>query len=383
MPTKLFPRDRGSRGPAIEQGLTSLRQSLYALQGRGADTWHPVKVRPSLSFAMVPKPRPRRPLSESEAVEAFRRHRKMWPPTCPPAAGMGLSSSRESDAPPENGQEKELRRGFLGLPRFGAGKIRDLGALHQHECSLFAFWTVTLPPDAAREMELRGVEWAEVQDRIRRRFSEALSRRARSSAHRKAGRGRIPPWWFVVESQKSGRPHIHFCYKARWHRGSRWFLSCADLDRIIRNALEVAIGIDVDVRGAGNVQRVKIGLSNYLAKYMGKGCGGCQVALILEGGYGPGMVPHVWWGYSKEAKAEVDRNTFPIPAVLVGMLSREVWDLCRAGLATAEFIELQAAGAPTVVLGRWQGVEGLSIAIGFLAHLAEQEGLIPQGALHL
>jgi hypothetical protein len=332
---------------------------------------------------MVPKPRAKKPLSETGAVEAYRRHKKMWPTICPPEAGMGLSDGPESDAPLEEAPETKTRRGFMGLPRFGAGKIKDLGALHQHECSLFAFWTVTLPPEAAQEMELQGIEWAEVQDRIRRRFSEALSRKARSQAHRKAGRGRVPPWWFVVESQKSGRPHMHFCYKARWHRGSRWFLSCADLDRIIRCALKAALGIEVGIESAGNVQRVKKGLAHYMSKYMGKGCGGEQVALILGGGYGAGMVPHVWWGYSKEAKAEVDRNTFPLPAVLVGMMSRGIWDLCRAGLATAEVVELQSPGAPAVVLGRWLGVGSLSVAVEFLAHLAEMEGLVPQGALHL
>lgn len=255
-----------------------------------------------------------------------------------------------------------------GLTRYGAGRVEDLCCLFQREARLFAFWTVTLPPDAAREMEARGVSWAQFQDVIRRRFSEALARAACHPRQAKARAGRAPEWLFVVESQKNGRPHLHFVYRARWTAGQRWFLSTKRLDRLIGQALsKILPGMAVNVGSAGNVQQVKRGMGRYLAKYMGKSAGEGQVRLILGAGYSPGMIPKSWWGCSAEARGLIERYTFEIPSILANYLSLRRVEYERQGMMKSRLVEIKVEGAPVVVMGEWIGCAGLRRVLESLA----------------
>jgi len=368
MAARLFPAQRRRQSADLCAQLDDVREALVPFMGRGVATWHPVKIRPSLRFAMVPAPRKRaEPGETSDSLQAHRLHRKRWPVLAPPPGGPGFIEGADFDASPQDVPQPPPRLGLQGLTDYGAGRIEDLCALFNRENRCFAFWTVTLPPAAAAAMEMKGIPWSKFQDTIRRRFGEALRRASRSGRSRRAAAGRIPPWLFVVEAQKNGRPHLHFVFRARWHSGAQWFLSRRRLDGLIANALAALLGHQVEVGSAGNVQRVKRGLGRYLSKYLGKAAGTSQVDLIFRGGYGLGMVPVRWWGCCDQCRLLLMRYTFPLPNILANLLSLRRAELQEGGWIRSRIYEPPGDGAPTVVVGEWRGGQSLREALKALA----------------
>lgn len=367
---RLFPRAK--RGPSC--GLASVirdaeRSLMPCLRGE-VSLFHPVKVRPSLGFALVPAPRERVPVGESGAVGAYRRNRSMWLLGLRPKAdGWARPEGSESDA----SQKVRPSRRCLGLTRQGAGAVEDLCSLLDESPHLCAFWTVTLPPEAvAAALAGRG-SWALFQDRIRRRFGEAL-KRALSDPGTSRSRARQMPcqWGFVVERQRSGVPHLHFVYRARMHRGAAWVLRTGRLDSLIRNSLRAVFGVDCDVRAAGNVQAIKRGCGRYLSKYLrktAKNGGGHHQSDALPAGP---LDPVRWWGLSSGARATIRALTFALPAQIAGALARCLPEMERRGFLSWRRVHLSGAGAPSVVIGRWRGVEGLRFGLMMAAEFAEE-----------
>jgi len=211
-------------------------------------------------------------------------------------------------------------------------------------------------------MERQGVPWAKFQDVLRRRFAEKITRKSQRVAREHQQNWR-PVWLFVVEAQKNGRPHLHFVFRARWHRGSQWLLSRAELDRLIQYALRSVLGADINVQAAGNVQQVKRGMGEYLSKYLRKGRGPSQADLIRARGHGEILVPTAWWGCCSESRKMLERYVFPLPDLLANLLSRERGRLTAKGFMVGEVFELQGDGAPSVLIGSWRGVKGLIAAV--------------------
>lgn len=313
----------------------------------GQSSYYPVRVRPTLGFAMTPRRRQESGGPGSHRGAAARdRERLAWA-LAPGLAGAGLVDGARSDATAFDGRNPA---GACGLTRHGAKLVEDFCRIWRDKKHLFAVWTVTLPPDLA--MALDGIEqgFARFQSVLRRRFSEALARACRRARCRLPVE---PDWCFVCEPQKSGRPHLHFVFRSRARMGSMWFLSTGALDRLIQNAAAVVTGLDIDVPAAGNVQAIQKDMGRYLSNYLKKGVGETAAMTVLLNGWTWNLVPAQWWGLSTSARRVVFCHTIELPACLVNWLSLEWPQLSGAGLLKAGIWQAPGSGAPAVVVGSW------------------------------
>lgn len=357
------------RGEDFRSRLARLRASCVPFYGRGCDAFHPVTVRPSLGFALVPRPLERpepepSPELATRLLEARRARLLAAGALGPP----GLVDGPYSDA---TGPEPRARKGLCGLSAAGGAAIEDLCSLVRQDRGLYGIWTVTLPVEVAQVLDSMEDGAARFGDTIRRRFGEALAR----SCARESDRVRWPVpdhWWFVVEPQKSGRPHWHFVFRCKSRRGRRWLLGKGALDRIIRNAFRTVTGLALPAQSAGNVQALRKDPGSYLSKYLRKGREGNGAAAVLAHGWSVNLVPFHWWGCSRSARAFLETYRFPLPAVAVGWLSRQWPALDQIGRLSARVWQPEADGAPAIVCGRWHGIEGLEWALAHLFALGER-----------
>lgn len=356
------------RSPSFRAGLAGLRQSCAAFYGLGADTFHPVILRPTLRWVLAPRPRQRRAEGDGQRTEAHRRRERIAAALggvgAPP---LGLSKDRDPTQPPNPPRQ---RHGMTGLTDAGAGNVEDLCALTRQDSRLMGLWTVTLPREALAKLDTIPGGVPLFSDTLRRRFSETMARALRRQC-RRTNRPRVPlVWAFVIEPQAAGAPHWHFVFRARVRRGMGWVLGKAQLDRLIRNALQTVTGEEWPVQSAGNVQKLRTDPGRYLSKYLRKGNRTTSADAILRGGWTLNSVPLQWWGWSKEAAAMVERYRFPIPSVLVGWLSKQ-WPLLRGiGALEAKVWQPPAEGAPAMVVGSFRSVAAAEECLSHLAHLA-------------
>lgn len=363
--------------PDFRGQLLGLRDACREWHGLGVDTFHPVTVRPSLGFALVPKPRPR----EDADPEAGR------PATGPRPrrsdvgrlcrlmaagaaarrkAGLGSSEGGESDA----SAQTHCRKGLQGLTRYGAGVVEDLCQLTRQDQFCYGFWTVTLPHEVAEALDQQQDGWQRFADTIRRRFAEALKRAAAAETVRR--RFPVPAhWWFVAEPQKSGRPHLHFVFRCKARRGTGWLLGKGRLDRLIRNAFRAVTGDAYPVVAAGNVQAIRRSAGAYLSKYLRKGGQANGADAVLRNGWTLNLVPHQWWGCSRCALAFLRAHLWTLPAIAVNWLSREWPALAAAGAIDARMWQPEAEGAPSIVCGRWRSLDRLHGVLDHVLALAE------------
>jgi len=299
---------------------------------------------------------------------------------------MGLVEGSKSDAigpaPPEKHQNLSIsdaegvryiasRKGMKGLTNHGANKVEDFCRLIKQDKSCYGIWTVTLPPELALDLDRIPDGCQRFGDVIRRRFSEALAR----ACSREASRCRTPvisTWCYVVEPQASGRPHWHFVFRCKSRRGRPWLLGKGRLDRLIRNAARTVTGNIHRYLAAGNVQALRKDPGSYLSSYLKKSASANAALVLVANGYGPNLIPHQWWGLSKEALAMVEAHRFELPSVLVGWLSKQWPSLMGIGLLEATIWTPEARGAPSMVCGSWRTIEDAIRCIRHLADLAER-----------
>jgi hypothetical protein len=278
-------------------------------------------------------------------------------------AAAGLVDGGHSDA---SSRKNSISKGMGGLTRHGAGEIEQFCRLVRQDRGLYAIWTVTLPPAAAAALDTLPRGFARFQAVIRRRFSEALARACR----RERGRSPcLPHWCFVVEPQKSGRPHMHFVFRSRSRMGRPWLLNIPALDKLIQNAINVVTGITLDCPAAGNIQSLRKDPGRYLSKYLSKGVGKTAAECVLACGWTVNLVPSQWWGLSTCARAFLGRYTFEIPDGLVGWLSLSWPGLRGAGLLDGMVWRAPGDGAPAVVCGGWRDVARCRQVMEYLADL--------------
>jgi len=351
-------------GSDIQADLAEVRASLVPLYREGpAPAFYPVRVLPTLGFALVPRRRRERTGPGAGISEAVRKRLLIASALRAVVDGAGLVDGIRSDASPFDGSNPP---GFCGLTRHGARMIEAFCRLWRDKKHLFAVWTVTLPPDLA--VALDGIEggFTRFQGVLRRRFSEALARACRRH------RGKVscePDWCFVCEPQKSGRPHLHFVFRSRARMGGTWHLSTAALDRLIGNAAAVVIGRPVDVSSAGNVQQVQKDMGRYLSGYLKKGVGSTAAMTVLLNGWTWNLVPAQWWGLSTSARSLIFRHTIEVPGCLARWLSVQWRGLVDAGIMKAAVWDLAGDGAPSVVAGFWRDVGSFRETLSYLHDL--------------
>lgn len=357
--------------------LMDIRDASRPFYGAGARTFHPVTVRPSLSFALVPRPReredrdPDRPRVATGPKPARSQIGALCRGIAAAAAaggGAGLVDGSYSDA---RTQKETRRKGLHGLTRGGARFVEDFCALVREDRGCYGIWTVTLPPEAAAALDTIPDGAQKFGDVLRRRFGEALSRAAATEARR--ARVPVPDHWaFVVEPQKAGRPHWHFVFRCKARRRSRWLLGKGRLDRLIANSIRTVAGQAVAVRAAGNVQALRKDPGSYLSKYLRKGRGGNGADAVLAGGWSVNMVPFHWWGASASARSFVRSYCWELPGLAVAWLSRQWPALARVGAIDAKLWQPEADGAPAIVCGRWRDPLQLLAMLDHLFALAER-----------
>ena len=361
--------------------MIGLRDAMAPFRGHGVGVYHPVRVRPSLGFALVPKPR------EREDRDADRPRRQPGPrprrseigrlcrlmaaaAAARRGAGLGLSEGAESDALPQNPR----RNGLGGLTPRGALFLQDFCEAVRQDTFCYGFWTVTLPVEAAQALDATPDGFQRFADVIRRRFGEALRRACEAESVRRRAPV-VDHWAYVVEPQKAGRPHLHFVFRSKARRGTGWLLGKGRLDRLIRNAFRTATGTAYPVKAAGNVQAIKSSAGAYLAKYMKKGIEINGARAVLGQGWSMNLVPHQWWGASRSAVALVRSLIWELPWIVVNMLSSKWPDLAAAGVIDARIWQPEAEGAPAIVCGRWRSLDRLVGVLDML--LGEWEGDYP------
>lgn len=353
----------------FRERLASLRAACVPFYGLGCDAFHPVAVRPSLGFALVPKPRKRQEAGEPSRLDQDRQRRRLADSLAPaPAGASGLVDGANLDASTE---KPRSRQGLGGLSAAGALAVEDLCSLVRQDRGLYGLWTVTLPPEVARQLDSMDLGAQQFGDAIRRRFGEALRR----ACQRESTACRVPVpdhWWFVVEPQKQGRPHWHFVFRCKARRGRRWLLGKGQLDRLIAAAFRTVAGVPLPARAAGNVQALRRDPGSYLSKYLRKGQGRTGADAVLACGWSLNLVPLRWWGCSRSALAFLRCYRFPLPSVAVGWLSKQWPSLDRIGAIQARLWQPEAEGAPTIVCGRWLGIGGLERVLSHLFELAER-----------
>lgn len=355
----------------LNAALTSWKRTVQGFYGNPSPAFHPVRVRPCLRWALVPKPRPRvRPDPPAEVEEMERLAETLDRRLSAGLAGAGLVEGGKSDAIARN---PLLRHGRAGLPAAGGLAVEDFCALTRKEKSRFAMWTVTIGHDEGLALEAIEDGWAQLQDVIRRRFGEAHRRACR----REAARLGVPcpsHWCFVVEVQGNGRPHLHVVFRSKGCSGRRWLLSKGRLDQLIRQALFTVTGRRFRCKSAGNVQTLRRDPGSYLGGYLKKGRQRPGTEAILGAGYSMNMVPRQWWGRSKEALAWTLEHTFEVPGRWCSWLSVHWPQLQHLGMVAAAVVDLPGEGAPSVVCGRFRGVGGLERCLAELRDCSAVSG---------
>ena len=382
-----MPRRASRSSGGFRERLADLRRCLAPYAGRGSGVFHPVIIRPALAWSLVPKPRQR--VGDAAATLSVRQRdrlriaRLLGGEGAPPsglvegsqfdATGSDQSSDGQTvqvtDA--EGHRRIAARYGMRGLTGNGAKKIEDFCRLVKQDGSCYGIWTVTLPPELAAELDRIPDGCQRFGDAIRRRFSEALQRACR----REAARCRTPisaSWCYVVEPQQSGRPHWHYVFRCKARRGRPWLLGKHQLDRLIRNAAATVTGGTYRTLAAGNVQALRKDPGSYLSSYLKKSASANAALVLLANGYSENLIPHQWWGMSREALHLVEHHRFELPSCLVGWLSRQWPGLRGIGLLEAQVWTPEAEGAPSMVVGSWRSIEDAIRCIRHLADLAER-----------
>ncbi len=359
---------------SFRSALADLRASCVPFYGRGAGAFHPVKVRPSLSWALVPRPQRQRTDGEGTRTATDRKRERLARLLASPApAGVGLVEGSESDASPAEGRQ---RQGLSGLGRSAAGKIEDFCALVREDKGIYGIWTVTLPPEVAESLQAIPEGTQRLSDVIRRRFGEELRRACRRES--KALGVPVPDHWcFVIEPQKTGRPHWHFVFRCKARRRRDWLLGKGRLDRLILAAFRTVTGRDHRIRSAGNVQAIKGSPGRYLSSYLKKEASRNAAAVIQAHGWSLDLVPLRWWGMSTSARGFLECHRFELPSLFVGWLSKQ-WPMLKGiGLLEASIWQPEAEGAPAMVVGSWPSIVAARRVIEHLAQLAETA--VPSG----
>jgi hypothetical protein len=335
----------------------------------GSRAFHPVMIRPSLGFAMVPRPRKDRADGDPSARPRNREEERAAAVLAVPGVSpAGLVEGPESDA----FQGKACQRqGLAGLTRHGAAVIEDLCSVVRQDRGLYAIWTVTLPPEAAAALSDVRDGGSLFGDTLRRRFGEALTRACSGVRFPVCGQ-RFDHWWFVVEPQKNGNPHWHFVFRCKPRRGKGWLLGKGRLDRLIRSALTTVTGKAICCKSAGNVQALRTDPGRYLSKYLRKGTGKGGGFFMLEKGASLNLVPKRWWGCSSSARHLLNRYRFELPGRLVDWLSLQWPKLSGIGLIEARIWEPEAEGAPRIVVGSWKTADALIDTVVHLFDLSER-----------
>ena len=348
----------------LRSQLKSVREAFHPFYGRGTDVFYPVLVKPTLSFCLAPcRQREREGGSGLRDEAARKRERMAWALAGggPPPAGL-VEGPRSESTPPA----PRPPLGMGGLTRNGGDRIEQFCRVVRQDRGLYAMWTVTLPHEAA--VALNGIErgFQRFVDRLRRSFSQAL---ARACARERGRTPCLPHWCFVIEPQTSGRPHLHVVFRCRSRMGRPWLLSTGGLDRLIASALVHVTGEQFSMLAAGNVQALRKDPGRYLSGYLKKSKAENSACACLAAGWTINLIPRQWWGISTTARALVDDHTFPIPAALVGWLSK-LWPWMNgSNVLRAKVWRPPGEGAPQVVVGSWPSVEAF---VWCMEHLAQR-----------
>jgi hypothetical protein len=233
--------------------------------------------------------------------------------------------------------------GFRGLPAAGRRSIRDAGAVLDAEYGSLAFFTATLPPDAAACATRETV--ANFQSRLLFLLRRRLVRLG------------LPPLVLLVAEMHPGRrsldgapvPHWHGVVKVSHRPYERWAFRKEDFNRCVLQAHLIAFGFR-----RGHTQRLQLlpqltGAARYLSKYISKGSSDVS---SLRGEQAGRMVPRQWWSWTGELRKLVGACRVRPPSGFLRWCVRWRRELADLGEATTGEVQIGEGGP---VVGCWFG----------------------------
>ena len=245
--------------------------------------------------------------------------------------------------PSANSAQPIGAHGFRGLPAAARRSIRDAGAVLDAEYGSLAFFTVTLPPDAAACATRETV--ATFQSRLLFLLRRQLVRLG------------LPPLVLLVAEMHPGRrsldgapvPHWHGVLKVAHRPYERWTFRKEDFNRAVLQAHRIAFGFR-----RGHTQRLqlvpqKTGAARYLSKYISKGSSDVE---SLRGELAGRMVPRQWWSWTGELRGLVGACRVRPPSGFLRWCVRWRRELADLGEATTGEVQIGDDGP---IVGCWFG----------------------------
>lgn len=199
---------------------------------------------------------------------------------------------------------KRKRRGLKGLGPRPRKRVRSAAKImgQMYGPRNLVFLTLTLPNFTDDELLTICQQWPYLVRRVREEVCRELERHGHSSEFLWVAEIQMGRFW------KSGQvcPHLHalFCNKVPGAKG--WILTPEFIDQLWARLLSGVLDRPVDCSTACQIDRVKKGVAQEMAKYLSKGAGDMQA--ILEAGMAR-FLPSTYSGMTRNLSREIDRQT--------------------------------------------------------------------------
>jgi len=215
---------------------------------------------------------------------------------------LGLSMPVKSHKPPESASVRERS----GKPQTTYSKrmVRNCIAKLERDCGRqnLAFATYTLPDLPADQLESLSAKSGVIANRLCQEIKRNQER---------AGITSEIVW--IVEIQwkrfeRTGIPviHFHIVFQSRKSRYHPYAISKELNTKIWNRIISNALGYEIEMPSAANIQQVKKSAENYMSKYMSKGS---KVAQELVDEKLVSLLPKNWWGATLSLRRWVKDHT--------------------------------------------------------------------------
>ena len=215
---------------------------------------------------------------------------------------LGLSMPVKSHKPPQSSSERERS----GKPQTTYSKrmVRNCIAKleREHGKHNLAFATYTLPDLPVDHLENLSARSGVIANRLTQEIKRNQER---------AGIKSEIVWIVEIQSQRLATTgvcaiHFHVVFQSRKSRYHDYAISKELNTKIWNRIISNALGYEIEMPSAANIQQIKKSAENYMSKYMSKGS---KVAQELVDKKQIGQLPKNWWGATLSLRKWVKERT--------------------------------------------------------------------------
>lgn len=215
---------------------------------------------------------------------------------------LGLSMPVKSHKPPQSASVRERS----GKPQTTYSKrmVRNCIAKleRSHGKHNLAFATYTLPDLPAHDLENLSAKSGVIANRLCQEIKRNQER---------AGIKSEIVWIVEIQQERlkrTGIPVIHFhvVFQSRKSRYHSYAISKEQNTRIWNRIVSNALGYEIEMPSAANIQQIKKSAENYMSKYMSKSS---KVAVDIVDKQEAKLLPKNWWGATFSLRNWVKQNT--------------------------------------------------------------------------